>query len=90
MYVVNWIVVTGFVLRQITDILITSQFHKTPTYLFIISMSLTAVYMLYKNGIQSIGRTTEVIGLLVVSIVIFTFAFVPFHRPTRTKTTLIE
>jgi len=74
-YVVNWIVVTGMVLRQITDILITSQFHRTPSVLFIISMSLAAVYLLQSNGIQSLGRCTEVIGPLVLSVALLTFLF---------------
>jgi spore germination protein KB len=73
-YVVNWIFVTGMVLRQITDILVTSQFHRTPTYLFIISMSLIAIYALHNNGIQSLGRVTEVIGPLVLVIAMITFA----------------
>ena len=75
LYVMNWIVVTGMVIRQITDIFITSQFHRTPSWIFICSISLVAVYLLQKNGLQSLGRCTEVIGPLVVFIAVLTFAF---------------
>jgi len=74
-YVVNWLVVTGMVLRQIADVLITLQFHKTPIWVFLLSISLLVVYSLQKGGIQSLGRCTEIIGPLVVFIAILTFSF---------------
>ena len=74
-YVVTWIVSTGMLLREVTDIFITSEFDKTPGYVFITSMTMAAVYMLSGNGIQSLGRSTEVIGLIVIVMVSFTFAF---------------
>jgi len=75
LYVVNWIIVTGMVLRQITDIFITTQYHRTPSWVFVISMVIVSIYLLYQNGLQSLGLVTEVIGPLVILVAIFTFLF---------------
>lgn len=72
-YVINWIVVTAMVMRQITDIFITTQFHRTPSWVFVISMALVCMYLLSKNGLQSLGRCTEVIGPAVIFVVLGTF-----------------
>lgn len=75
LYVVNWIIVTGMAIRQITDTFITLQFHRTPSWIFVISMAVISIYLLQKNGLQSLGRCTEVIGPLVVVVATLTFLF---------------
>ncbi|WDL98105.1 GerAB/ArcD/ProY family transporter [Alicyclobacillus sp. ALC3] len=72
-YVINWVVVTAMAMRQITDIFITAQFHRTPSWVFIVSMALVSVYLLYKNGLQSLGRFTEVIGPAVIFVALGVF-----------------
>ncbi|MHB1957370.1 MAG: GerAB/ArcD/ProY family transporter [Sulfobacillus sp.] len=72
LYLLHWTTVAGIILRQTADFMMTSEFHHTPPWVFIISMIVTVLYLLQKGGLESLGRISLLIGPIVMGVMVMT------------------
>lgn len=74
LYLLHWTLLAGVVARQTGDFMMTSQFHRTPLWVFVISLVALAWYLLH-GGIGSIGRAGLIIGPIVMAGLLMTMLF---------------
>ena len=68
-YFVMWYSIMSVVLRQFADFTLTILLHTTPLWVPILFMIIVMVYVTHQGGIEGIGRTSEVLGpIILVSI----------------------
>ena len=64
--VLQWTVVNGVIIRQTIDVIITSTYHRTPIWVFAVTITALAIYALYQRGLQSLSRITLILGPIVL------------------------
>lgn len=68
-YFIVWVTVTGMILRQSSDFVLISLFHKTPLWILCLILILLVVYLTHQ-GIEGIARCAEMFGpICVITIV---------------------
>lgn len=72
-YFVMWYSVIAVILRQSFDFLHMALFNKTPLFVLIFTMLIVMIYIVYKGGIESVGRFSEIFGPLIFLVILFTF-----------------
>ncbi|MEB3102598.1 GerAB/ArcD/ProY family transporter [Ferviditalea candida] len=68
-YFLQWYTIMPVVLRQFTDVLQTQSLPWTPKIVIILVMVSLIIYATYSGGIESIGRTSEVLGPITLALV---------------------
>ncbi len=58
----HWTAVTGIIVRQTTDVLITSVYHQTPVWMFVLTIIALAIYASHQGDVQAISRLTFLLG----------------------------
>ncbi len=62
----HWTAVTGVIVRQTTDVLITSAYHQTPIWVFVFTIIALAIYALHQGGLQTLSRMAFLIGPIIL------------------------
>ncbi|MHB1682097.1 MAG: GerAB/ArcD/ProY family transporter [Bacilli bacterium] len=84
LYLLHWTTLAGIMVRQTSDFLITSEFHHTPLWVFIISMVAVVLYLLHKGGLDSLGRMALFLGPVIMGMILLTvWLSIPDGRLTR-------
>ena len=64
--VLQWTMVNGVIIRQTIDVLITSNYHRTPMWVFAVTITALAIYALSQGALQSLSRVTLLLGPIVL------------------------
>lgn len=84
LYLLHWTTLSGIIVRQTSDFMMTSEFHHTPPWVFIISMVAIVLYLLQKGGLESLGRLALILGPVIMGVMLMTVWFsTPDSRWTR-------
>lgn len=84
LYLLYWTSLSGIIVRETADFMMTSEFHHTPPWVFIISMVAIVLYLLRDGGPTSIGRISLLIGPMVMATLLLTlWLSVPDGRWSR-------
>lgn len=77
-YLIHWYIAVGSIIRYASDFIIVLLLNNTPNLVFFVSLSLLAVYAVIAGGIESLGRLSEVFGLIcLVSLVAIFLMLLP-------------
>lgn len=68
-YLFQWYTIMPAVLRQFTDVLQTQSLPMTPKFVIVVLIVSLIVYATYSGGIESIGRTSEVLGPITIALI---------------------
>lgn len=71
-YLAQWYWVIAVMLREEYTFIRLSLLPKTPDYLIVLAMLAVVVYAVYKGGIETIGRLSELWGPILLLILVFT------------------
>ncbi|WP_336779291.1 endospore germination permease [Paenibacillus illinoisensis] len=71
-YLAQWYWVVAVMLREEYTFVRLSLLPKTPDYLIVLTMLAVVVYAVYKGGIETIGRLSELWGPILLLILVFT------------------
>ncbi|NRF93208.1 endospore germination permease [Paenibacillus frigoriresistens] len=71
-YFIQWFSAIGVILRDSSDFILMTLFHKTPLIVLVVLMLYLIVYVTYQGGIEGIARCSEVIGPIIFLVIILT------------------
>lgn len=70
-YLIQWLTLTSIILREASDFIETIFFRNTPLIVVAIFLICAMVYIIYRGGIEAIGRFSEIVGpVIVISILL--------------------
>jgi spore germination protein KB len=75
-YFIQWYSVLGVILREVGDFVNSTFLPKTPTWIIIVTLIILLIYINYVGGIESIGRTSELFGPIIVIMIFFTLPLI--------------